>query len=277
MPRLRETQTLLWRLITAPDGVAAALQAPSVRERLPPDGIDALVRGDGRLDAVARLDVYAGMYFLRLLGCLVEDFPAVHAVIGHSAFHGLAREYLAAHPSERPSVRALGRRLSAFLEGHPLSRGRGWLPDLAAFEWALLEAFDAPDAAPLSAEALRRLTPAEWPTARFRLTPSLRILELRGAVREVWAAAVEGREIPSGLEKATAVRVWREGFRVFHRVADPLEVAALRALERGEQFAAVCEAAAAVDPDGAATRVASSLQRWIDDAMIVGIETAPVE
>jgi hypothetical protein len=273
MPKLREAQTLLWRLISAPDGAAAAIAALPDRERILPRGIDALVRGDDRLDAVARVDVYSSMYFFRLLGCLIEDFPALHAVIGHGAFHGLAREYLAAHPSEHPSVRMLGLRLAGFLEGHPLSRRWSWLPDLARFEWALLEAFDAPDAAPLPADRLRRLTADEWPVARFELTPSLRILEARAPVQEAWAAAMDGREDPGLAETPTVLRVWREDLRVFHRVVDEVEVAALRALARKEPFSSVCEAAAAVvGEESAAARVAAALQRWVDDAMIVGLE-----
>jgi hypothetical protein len=273
MHRLRETQALLWRLISAPEGPAAAIAALPDCERVLPRGIEALVQGDDRLDAVERLDVYSSMYFFRLLDCLIEDFPALHAVIGHEAFHGLAREYLDAHPSTYRSIRLVGRRLADFLEGHPLARARDWLADLARFEWALLEAFDAPDAAPVSEERLRQLTEAEWPVARFELTPTLRIVEAHAPVQDVWTAATNGRDPLRVVERATSLRVWREGFRVFHRVVDPAEVAALRSLARGERFADACEAAAAVVGDeAAAASVATALRRWVDDAMIVGID-----
>jgi hypothetical protein len=273
MPKLRETQTLLWRLISAPEGAAAAIEALPDRERSLPRGIGAVVRGDDRLDAVARLDVYSRMYFFRLLECLIEDFPGLHAVIGHEAFHGLARDYLAAHPSEDPSVRMLGRRLGEFLAGHPLSREWCWLPDLARFEWALIEAFDAPDAAPLRKDRLERLSADEWAEARFAITPSLRILEARAPVQEAWAAVIDGRAAPRLAEEPTVLRVWREELSVFHRVVDEVERVALRALERGERFSAVCESAAAVaGEEAAAARVAALLERWVADAMIVGLE-----
>lgn len=272
--KLRETQQLLWRLISAPDGVPAALADPG---RAPPGGLDAVVRGDDRLGAAERVGIYASMYFFRLLDCLTEDFPALHAVVGHQRFHELARDYLTAHPSEHFSVRMLGRHLGEFLEGHALSAGRPWLADLARFEWALLEAFDAPDAPPIGRDRLGSVRAEDWAGLRFTLTPSLRVLEARAPVQEVWSAAAAGREPPSLAGAATALRVWREGLRVFHRTIDEVELAALRAVGRGETFAGLCEAAAATlgEERAAAERVLALLQRWLADALIVDLAGPP--
>jgi len=259
--RLDDTQRILFRLITAREGAA---------------GADRLICGDERLGAVERVDVYANMYFFRLLECLAEDFPALHAVIGHEDFHALAADYLEVHPSQHPSVRMLGRALGDFLERHPHAVRRFWLPDLARFEWDLLEAFDARDVAPVDAERLAALAPERWPELRFTLTPSLRVLEASAPVDEVWTAATAGQEIPSVERAATHVRIWREGLQVFHRRLEPVELAALRAAARGERFAEVCEAAATVvGEDAAAAEVVRVLQRWLGDGMIVGLDVSP--
>jgi hypothetical protein len=274
MPNLAETQEIFWRLISAPEGVARGLADLPDRERRLPGGLARLVRGDERLDAVERLDIYAEMYFFRLLDCLAEDFPAIHTVIGHQRFHQLAGGYLAAHPSEHFSLRQLGRRVADFLERHPLSPEWFFLPDLARFEWALLEAFDAPDADPLPAERLKELPAEEWAAARFRLTPSLRVLEASADVRQVWTAANEKREITPPAPRPTTIRIWRQDLRVFHRTIDPLELAALREVESGRDFAAVCEAAASlVGEEEVASRVVAVLQRWFADGMVVAVKS----
>lgn len=266
---LRETQQLLWRLISAPDGVPAALAQPG---RMPPGGLDDVVRGDDRLGAAERVSIYANMYFFRLLDCLAEDFPALHVVVGHERFHELASDYLAAHPSEHPSLRMLGRHLGDFLEAHPPSAERPWLADLARFEWALLEAFDAPDALPVEEDRLRAVGAEDWPMLRLTLAPSLQVIEARAPVQEVWSAATEGRELPAANETPTALRVWRQDLRVFHRTIGAVELAALRAVARGETFAALCEAAAAiVGEESSAERVVSLLRCWIADALIVDL------
>jgi hypothetical protein len=278
MMRLRENQEVFWRLIRAPEGVGAALASLPNREHALPRGLEGWIRGDERLSELDRLEIYASMYFFRLLDCLIEDFPATHAVVGHERFHGLAADYLAHHPSVHPSVRMLGSAFGDFLETHPLSREFCYLADLARFEWALLGAFDAPDAEPLAAECLQELAPEDWPVLRFVLAPSLRILEARAPVHEVWSAATQGRGLPSIESQPTVLRVWREELRVFHRTIGPVELAALRAAERGERFAAMCDAIAArVGEEQAATELVTILQRWLADQLIVGFDGSPAD
>ena len=72
---LRELQAVFWQLITAPTGTAAGAAELAAAGRIPGEDLAGLVRGDGRLDAVGRVDVYADMYFYRLRDCLAEDFP----------------------------------------------------------------------------------------------------------------------------------------------------------------------------------------------------------
>jgi len=275
MPNLADTQRIFWQLISAPEGVSARLAALVDREPALPSGLDGWIRGDERLGAVDRLDVYSSMYFFRLLDCLAEDFPALDAVLGHEGFHRLARDYLAVHPSRHPSLRMLGRALADFLETHPLSEERPYLADLARFEWALFDAFDAADVPPLPSERLKAVPPEDWPSARLSLTPSLRIVEAGAPVQDVWTAATEGKELPPITKRPTVLRVWREELRVFHRPIEPVELAAVRSVERGENFQATCEAAAAiVGAERAGPEVLAILERWIGDQLIVGFETA---
>ncbi len=115
--------------------------------------------------------------------------------------------------------------------------------------------------------------PDDWPALRLVLTPSLRILEARAPVQEVWSAATEGRELPSIASQPTALRIWREDLRVFHRTIDRLELLALRAAERGERFAAMCDAAAdLVGEERAASELVTILHRWLADRVIVGFD-----
>jgi hypothetical protein len=240
-----------------------------------PGGLDGLVLGDDRLGAVERVDVYANMYFFRLLECLEEDFPAVAAVVGHEAFHALAADYVEVHPSEHPSLRMLGRSFGDFLDGHALRKRHFWIADLARFEWALLEAFDVEDVAPVGADRLAEFGADDWPRLRLRFSPSLRLIEACAAVDEVWKAATDSRPIPSLERRPSPFRVWREELRVFHHPLAPVEHAALVAASRGAVFADVCEAAAGmVGEEEAATAVARVLARWLADGMVTSVDVA---
>jgi len=200
----------------------------------------------------------------------------VHAVVGHEAFHVLVGDYLQRHPSTSRSVRSLGRFLAHFLDGHAFATEHPFVADLARFEWALLEAFDARDAAPLVPERLRSVPIEEWPELRLALTPSLRIVEAGAPVQEVWTAATKGQPLPTIAAQRTVIRVWREDLRVFHRVIDDVELAALRAIAEGASFAAACDAASElVGEDRAPLEVARLLERWLGDQLLVGSESCP--
>jgi hypothetical protein len=272
MPNLADTQQLLWRLIAAPEGVARALEELSGTERLLAGGLESVVRSDERLGAVERLDVYANMYFYRLLDCLKEDYPALAVVLGKGRFHDLITDYLLAHPSDHPSVRFVGRHLPAFVASHGVLAERADLADLARLEWAHLDAFDAPDAAPIAADRLSALPPSAWAELRLRVTPSLRVLELGFAVLAVRDAVDRGAEPPAASEQPGAVRVWRRDHRVRHREMDAAEARALSLVASGGRFAEVCEGvAAATGPDDAAAANAALVARWIGDGLIVGL------
>ncbi|HEV2169709.1 MAG TPA: DNA-binding domain-containing protein, partial [Candidatus Binatus sp.] len=109
---LRNIESLLYRLITAPEGVRDGLGR---ERRLPAGGLGAIIDGDDRLDAVDRLDIYANMYFYRLLDVLREDFPATAAVVGTDLFHNLVTGYLLEHPPTEPSIAYAGRYLAKHL------------------------------------------------------------------------------------------------------------------------------------------------------------------
>src|SRR5690242_12094543 len=181
---LRETQQLMWTLIAAPEGVADGLRQIDKK----PAELEQLLRGDARLNAVQRLDIYANMYFFRLYEILQEDYPAVRASVGERAFYGLCTDYLAACPSQHPSVRNVGERLAAFLPTHPLGRERPWLAALAALERARREVFDGPDADVLTLDELRTRPPETFAALELPLVPSRAWVLAEHAVDEVWAA-----------------------------------------------------------------------------------------
>jgi hypothetical protein len=66
------------------------------------------VRQHGLLSSEERVNIYAQMYFARLLDVLYEDFPRVAAFLGCERFRDLVRAYLRIYPSTHPSLRHKG-------------------------------------------------------------------------------------------------------------------------------------------------------------------------
>src|SRR5271168_2786264 len=107
---LQRLQTLLYRLIVAPEGVDQGLAMEA-----PPGGIEAIFSGDNRLSSRDRLEIYANAYFYRLLDVLKEEFPATRVVIGEANFHNLVTGYLVGYPPTQPSILYAGRNLPDFI------------------------------------------------------------------------------------------------------------------------------------------------------------------
>jgi hypothetical protein len=260
-PPLRELQLRLREIFARPPGSEAEL-ARAV-EHLP-------IRAHGALSAAERVRVYADMYFVRLRDALAEDHGALRLALGGERFAALARAYVDAHPSDRPSLRDLGRHLSAFLERRPELVDHPWQRDLAAFEWAMVEAFDAPDDEVLDAAALESLPPAAWPELHVRPVGSLVLLGPCAPADTLRERLLAGDDVGEVALEPVLLRVWRQDLTVFHRRVDALEHGALAMLRPGASFAALCAwLAERVGDEGAGPAAVRLLRRWLDDALLV--------
>jgi hypothetical protein len=286
-PGLRALQALLYRLITAPEGVAAGLAAESASV---PEMLDDLIESDDRLSATERLEIYANAYFYRILDCLKEDFPATLATLGPDDFHNLITAYLIEYPPTEPSISYAGRHLAEFLR-HDSMRAiiERWpfIDELVRLERTLIEVFHAAEAEPLNAEAMRSVVPDDWPALAMRTHPALAIVDCEWRVdqllREVEAGAGESdRPLGAPAHAPVSVLVWRQNSRVHYRALERPERAALEVASAGASFAAICEAIAAACGDddqlGSIAPVAlinQLLARWLGETLLVLADKRP--
>jgi len=264
---LAELQRRFWQLVSAPETVAKALGRN-------PDAapLTSWIRAASEEAAIARLDIYANMYFFRLLEVLRDDYPNLVKLVGEDHFHNLVTDYLAACPSQSPSIRHVGARLADFLAGHELGQRVIGAADLARLEWARGLAFDAADAPELAADALSAVPAERWGRLRLELSPSFRIAELTTPAHKLWQALERGEERPVLAAEPTEVLVWRRGFAVYHRPAAGEEAALLRRVQAGARFGEICERLAASRGDGdPAVRAAFRfLSTWIEQGLLCG-------
>lgn len=236
-----------------------------------------MLASDDRLTHVERLDVYANMYFARLLDVLREDVPTVARLLGDAHFNNLITDYLLAHPPTHFSLRYAGAALPALAATHALTAERPWLGDLTRFEWILADLFDAADADTIDASALAGLAADEWPALVFEPIPAFRVLDVEWAVHETWLAAQDdadgGAELPLPERRSTSLRVWRPAHQVVHREVDAVERRALAGLVGRLPFAELCETVGELTgAEDAPARVATLLAGWLADGLIAGVE-----
>ncbi|MBL6615540.1 MAG: putative DNA-binding domain-containing protein [Reyranella sp.] len=237
------------------------------------DAFHAAVRDTSKADRATLLDVYRDGYALRLIEALTTDYPGVMAMAGPADFDHMARAYIAAHPSRNPSIRWYGSGLADFLEATEPYSNTPAAAEMARFEWALGEAFDSPDATPISADQLMALPQEAWETLAFTTLPSLRRVTLAFEAPQAWQRREEVE--PGNLEVAQAEplvwAIWRPDLISNFRSLDHDEAAMLDALVEGKAFPDLCEVLVPfVGEDQAPARAAGFLRAMVEGGMIAG-------
>jgi hypothetical protein len=236
--------------------------------------IEKSVIGTARVPLATRLAIYGDAYRLRLVETLQSHYPALLALLGEEEFSALGAAYVRAHDSTFASIRYYGARLAELLATDPQYASRRWLAELARFEWAMTEVFDAADTVSISAQALSAVAPQEWAQLGFELDPSVRCLELTSNAPALWRALTDGKEppAPEAQPHARAWLLWRRDLQIYFRPLTALEAEALSRVRAGGSFGELCDAlASALDAAEAAPRAAAFLREWVESGLIVGI------
>jgi hypothetical protein len=264
--RLKDVQNLLYRLITAPSGVSEGL---ADERELPRGGLDAVIRGDERLSAEDRVDIYANMYFYRLLEVLNEDYPAIAAVLGQTNFHNLITGYLLEYRPTEPSVTWAGRYLADFLRDHPLRADFPFAADLAQLERATVDVFFAPDDRVLEASEMNAIAPGRWAAVKMKRIAATALLTAEWKVAEVLRAVEEKQPWEPPAAALNRILVWRRNSMVSYREVVEKEFDALTLLGRATTFGKVCEILSRdVSEEQAPLEISQALARWLADGIL---------
>jgi hypothetical protein len=229
------------------------------------------VHDTARVPAITRLAIYAQAYRAKLSEGLESNFPILAKLMGATEFQRLARHYVEGHQSRHRSIRWYGDRLAQFLREDANYRDVPVLADLATFEWTMTEAFDAAEACVMTYEELERRAPQEWADVQLIAHPSLRQVRLIWNAPQIWKAVQESGSIPQAQCESTprCWLLWRQQLQIYFRSVDPVEAAAIEALQGGRTFGELClELSELLGEVEAPRRAASLIRGWVESGMI---------
>lgn len=224
-----------------------------------------------RLDSALRFAIYADAYRARLSEFLANDYPVLRLILGDEDFGALAAAYIDATPSHYRNARWYVRALPNFMDAHAPWCEHGALIDLAVFERALADAFDAAEAPVLDATALAAVAAEDQPRLCFAFAPSLALLTVARETATCYEAASEGRPAPMPVSTCReTILVWRDAaLAPLYRILEEDEALALAAATRGADLAEICTLLGLRhDAETAASRVAQFLARWFSDGLV---------
>ncbi|MFO0678200.1 MAG: DNA-binding domain-containing protein [Polyangiaceae bacterium] len=231
--------------------------------------------GNSRLGPAAQFEIYREQFWLRHVGSLREDYGTLVHRLGEDGFDDLARRYLAGHPPSDWSLRDLGKNVPTFVRSNAPWMADPFLADLAAFEWAFMEAFDAAEVPPFDPRSIEGATEDDWDRARLAFHPTFRLVRTSHPVRNYREALRRG-EVPVAPPPAdTATAVWRTKEGLVTCDVELLAAKLLTRLLEGEGLSDACEAVAkdsqATDTDALSEKVSAWFQEWTGRGWLVGV------
>jgi len=274
VPDLHDTQRWLQTVIAHPGTVLEAIEDPEAARLLPPERLGEMIRPSWSLESAERVEIYHGMYLLRMVEALETDYPALRYYMGEEAFEELVEAYVAHYPSRSYTLNRLGDHMPAFLDESD-SADAAFLADLARLELAITGAFDAEESETLSAEALQAVPPEAWESARLTPVPSLHLLELRHDVLPHLKAFHRKRPNPRPRRRATRIADHRSNLAVYHLQLNRSAHALLQSLVDGEPLGeALAQAVASIKASRRQEQVFGWFRQWIADGFFAAVEVS---
>ena len=236
--------------------------------------IEAHIVGTDRFPIATRLSIYGDGYRSRLIEALQANFPVLSELLGEGDFQTLGAAYVLAHDSPFFSIRYYGNALADFLAAEPRYASAPVLAELARWEWAMTEVFDAADADPIGPETLAKIAPEGWAELRFDWHPSVYRLSLVWNAPQIWKAVTDNAEPPEVSLSPEPVEwlLWRQELRSYFRSLQPWEATALGAAREGRSFGELCALLCAeFGETGAPIKAAGFLRNWVESGLLTAV------
>jgi len=269
---LDRMQRWLQAVIVHPGEVEEAIASEEAARELAPADLTDLIRPSHSLTAAERVEIYHGMYLLRMVEALEADYPALRHLFGEEAFAELVDDYVRTFPSRSYTLNRLGDHLPQFL----LDGARPYaelLHELARLELAITEVFDADEAPVLTPEQVRAVAPECWPEARLRPIAAFRLLTFRYPVLRWLDAARRDQAAPAPVRKGSRVVVYRQRYSVLRLELSRPEHALLEALAAGSPLGeAVAMAAAGLRERRREDEIFKAFRSWVAEGMFSAID-----
>jgi len=266
-PDLATLERWMQAVVMHPAGAAAGVRSKPARALLgeAAQDLERVVLPSRRLSAEERLAIYSHMYYARLVEVMEGEYPTTRGILGADAFRAACRSFVARHPSRTRTLNPLSAKFPDFLARRlPASRRNGLAVDVARIERAMEDVFDAPRAEPMTAAQFAAIGADPGGRAVLRVTPALRMLQLRYPANDYMTAVRRGGKPRIPGPRATSVIVYRRGFQVFRRDQEPAQWKLLASLVAGKPLAGAVRGALR-GQHGSADRAAKRLGAWFTE------------
>ena len=216
-PGLERIQRWMQACILTQGTAEEAIASDAAQSAIPQDQAREIVLPSRTLSPLERLDVYRGMYLLRMEEALSIDYPALKHFLGADEFMRLVERYMEVYPSRSYTLNRLGDHLCDFVATLEDLPRKEFCRDLARLEYALTCVFDAAETRPLKGEDVRTVPSEAWETARLKPVEAFRLLEFNYPVSRYLGAVDKENPFPRLAPKKTWLVAYRRDYGL-HRM-----------------------------------------------------------
>lgn len=245
----REEQQRFWQWVTRPQDLRDSTE-----------DIDRLFAEHTALSQTDALGIYNNAYHQRLINISSELYPLLYRTLGDDAYTTLWLAYLQEHPPRPGSMNLLGTQLHDFASEHSHYGKLPALLDIIALETAFIDCFDRIDEDAFTLQQLQELPQDQWPSMRWQAKQDWVLInsafDLESYYRKLQAHfannEAEPGSAPFGVERlpqAADYLVRRQNQRMHFQKITPAMGLFLSAVQRGDNFAQICEALAEKWPE----------------------------
>ena len=268
-------QAWMLTVVSHPDGVVAGLDAAREHYDVDAETVASISPGAAGRSPVQRLEVYADMYFLRLVDILADDYAAMVHALGWDDFDALARAYLVDHRPAKRTLSGLGHLLPAFMADRELA-DKAFMLELARYETekeALF--FGERRVETLDSAALGEIPPELWADSRLETIPGLVLLAHQFPIH-AFCQAVYSDDAPEQIPDAEPswAAIWRCDADVWRAPLTREQHTILTQLQAGSTLGDAIEACAELpdfNPEALMGALGSWFAEWTQDGLFTAV------
>lgn len=270
---LARLESWMLAVVSHPEGVRSGVAAARSIMDVGNESIQQILLPSKELCAHDRLEVYADMYFSRLIESLTEDFGAVRHALGEERFEEIATTYLVENPSRNVRLNPLSAGFSKFLS--KLNEDE-FLVQLAQLERSLVEIFDDKYDELLSKSAIQAVPVECWGNTRFTPIRAFRLHHFDYPVNAFLNTYEEGpMQIQVPQRAPSHVLAWRLDYRVMHGDLSWEQHVILTGLNAGLTLGETLDKfidEPACNPQELMANLGAWFQEWTSDGLFSAVE-----
>jgi len=271
-PNLDRIQRWMQACIQNQGTCEEAIESERARAAIPAAEARKIVKPSATLEPLERLDIYRGMYLLRMEEALAIDYPALKHFLGDDTFMRLVARFVDVYPSRSYTLNRLGDHLPEFLATVEDIRSPGFCRELARLEYALTQVFDEQETPRMTQEAIQSVPEDAWENARLKPVAAFRLGEFDYPVSEYVGAVDEENAFPRIRKRKTFVVAYRSNFRVQRLDLTKSAYQMLSELASGKKLGDTLMASAAWRPKVKESQLFEWFREWMSEGLFQAVE-----